>query len=1024
MVRKVTMKTNVASIARVFLLRLAVAVAGIFLFAIVTRAGGPKCVAGTSYFDPTVTGQPLTWPQGGITYYTDQGDLSPLLPNASANSFVAGAFSVWTSVPTAALAATNAGSLSEDVNGTNVTVNGNGTISLPLDIQSSATGTPIGIVYDSDGAVTDAFLGQGAGGSAECGFNAVFGGNDNYGAMASYQHALIVINGQCAQQASQLTDVEYRLIRAIGGVLGLGWSQLNVNVQTGGPAPTADDYAGFPVMHFMDATGCVPITRCYQNPYQLSMDDMAAISRMYPVTAQNVASFPGKQVFASTTARIHGAVYFTDAHGNRTQPMQGVNVVARWIDPSTRQPSRKYAVSSVSGFLFTGNAGNTVTGLDDAIGNPWAEWGSTDSALEGFFDLSGLEPPTAGTQYQLTVERLDPVWSREVGSYSPGPVLPSGSAPAITVTVSPGGDVEQDILMSGSARPLAQAASSWASPLPLPPGGDWEGSLGDYGQTDYVQLRAQPNRTLSVAVTALDDSGNPAVVKAQPVVGMWAQSDPDGSSPGAFTPAPFNQIPVGMTRLDANILTAGSFLIGISDVRGDGRPDYHYHAHVLYSDSVSPARVSVNGGTIMLQGSGFAPGLNTVVGSTPAATLAVGATYLVVAVLAHTDGVQNIAVSDPVSGGSTAMTGALTYGAAADDNLILLSGSNPSTPVGVQAANPVSVRVLANDGTTPVVGATIGWSGTNSVKLSACGSVSACSVITDQNGNASTWLTAAAPGAATITATLAPGVYSPAKSVSATLSATQSSSDIGISTPYLYISQGASVSVPVSARVLSNGVAQSNKPVNFSILSGPGNFSAGSAVTNASGYATVTLSLTNLSAVVQGNACVAPGNSPCAVFYAGPVPLAQQQVQPVSGAGQASTGQVFQPVVVRVVDSSSPPHAVMAAPVSFLTTVLRSGGTVPGIGGSDSNSGNPVMPVILAVSQSNVTTDGNGLASLTPSSGGFSAPVEVDVSASAGTSAFVDDPLFLLSTASGSRSSNMGSPPVRRPIAEPAAGGR
>src|ERR1700741_2299343 len=136
------------------------------------RGGGPKCVGGNSYLDPTMTGQALTWPQGLITYYTDQGDLSPILPNVSANSFVAGAFSVWTSVPTAALAASSPGSLAEAVNGTNVAVKADGTISMPPDIQSTATGTPVGIVYDYAGSVTDALLGRGSGGSSQCFFNA------------------------------------------------------------------------------------------------------------------------------------------------------------------------------------------------------------------------------------------------------------------------------------------------------------------------------------------------------------------------------------------------------------------------------------------------------------------------------------------------------------------------------------------------------------------------------------------------------------------------------------------------------------------------------------------------------------------------------------------------------------------------------------------------------------------------------------------------------------------------------------
>ena len=1014
------MKTNMASTARIFLLRLALAAGIILTFAMIVRAGGPKCIAGSSYFDPTTTGQALTWPLGQIIYYTDQGDLSPNLPNASANGFVAGAFGVWTSVPTAALAATHAGSLAEDVSGANVIVNGDGTISMPTDIQSTATGTPVGIVYDYDGSVTDAFLGAGAGGSSQCFFNAVFGGNDNYGSLAAYQHALIVINGQCAQQASQLNDVEYRLVRVIGGVLGLGWSQLNLNVQTGSPYPGSDDYAGFPVMHFTDAWVCVPITFCYPSPYQLSMDDMAAVARLYPVTAQNQSSFPGKQIFSSATARIHGSVYFTDTHGNRTQPMQGVNVVARWIDPATRLPSRRYAASSVSGFSFRGNGGNPITGFDDSIGDDLAEWGSTESRLEGFFDLAGLQPPTSGAQYQLTVEGIDPHWSAGVGPYSPGPVAPSGSAQPITVTVSPGSEVQQDILMTSSAQPLRQTASSWTSPLPMPSGGDWAGSLASYADVDYVVLRAQTNRTLSVSVTAQDEAGQASQLKAQPVIGMWAASDPDGSVPGAFTPSSFNQVPFGLTRLDASILAPGNFLIGIADVRGDGRPDYRYHAHVLYADSVWPARVGVNGGAVTLLGTGFSQGLSAIAGGSPAPLVAATGTFLTIAVPGHGDGVQSISVSDPVSGGSTTMTGALTYGAAATDDIVLLNGANPPTPVGVQAANPVSVRVLASDGVTRVSGATVGWSGTNGVQLSACGGASSCSVITDQDGNAATWLTAAAAGTAIATATLAPGVYSPAKSVSGTLSATQSSSDIGVSTPYIYVSQGATVGIPVKARVLSNGIAQSNVPVNFTIASGTGNLSAGSAVTNASGYATVTLSVTNLNVLVQVNACVAPGNFPCAVFYANPVPLAQQALQQVSGAGQVSTGQSFQPVVVRVLDSASSPHPVMAAPVSFLTTVLRPGGMVPGVGSGDTNPGNPAMPVILKVTQSNASSDSNGLASVVPSGGGFSAPVEVDVQATAGTSAVLDNPLLIFPAASNGNGSAGVKPPVTlRPIRGP-----
>jgi hypothetical protein len=981
------------SAARAFIVRLALALAIVLLFALLSRAGGPKYIAGTAYFNASMTGQPLVWSQGVVTYYTDQGDLSPVLPNASANSFVADAFSQWTAVPTAALAITSGGQLAEDVNGTNVTLNSDGTISMPADIQPTATATPVGIVYDLDGSVTDALVGAGAGDASQCFSNAVYGGDDNYGTSANFQHALIVINGQCAQQSSQLIDVEYRLVRVIGGVLGLGWSQLNTNVQSLDPFPTPDDYLGFPVMHFADPLNCVPITICYANPYQLAMDDVASVSRLYPVTAENQQNFSGSQIFSAVTARIHGSVWFADPQGNPTQAMQGVNVVARWIDPTTNLPSGRYAASAVSGFLFAGNAGNPITGFYDALGDPLAEWGSNSADVEGFFDLAGLQTPNGrSAQYQLSVEALDPTWSTDVGPYTPGPVAPSPASLVVptTVTVTTGNDVEQDIVMGGSAQPRPHAASTWTAPAALPLGADWQSTFSGYGDLSYFLLPAQANRTLSVAVTSLDEYGNPTLLKAQPVIGMWAASDSQGTAPPAFTPSPFNQLNNGLTRLDAQINTSTNFLIAISDVRGDGRPDYRYHGYVLYGDSVVPARVGVSGGAITVQGTGFNAGLTTTIGSTVAVPFVVNAGQMILAAPPRGDGVENITISDPVSGGSSAMTGVLTYGAAATDNIVLLSGLNPPTPVGTQATNAVQVRVLASDGVTPVSGATIVWSSTDQLQLSTCSGTASCTVTSDASGYAVTWVTPAALGVATATATLAPGAYSPAKSVTATVEATESSADIGVSAGYLWIAEGATVSIPLTARVLSNGVAQNNARVNFSLINGSGTLSAASAQTSSTGYATVTLTVTEIESSLQVNACAVLANNPCRPIYVTAVPLAQQNLQTVSGAGQVSTGGAFQPVQVKVTDSSSPPNPVIAANVAFLTTVLRPIGASAGENGSD-----PVTPVILNVSQSSVTTDLNGLASTAPSAAGFSGPLEVDVTATAGISTVLDFPLDL-----------------------------
>ena len=175
-----------------------------------------------------------------------------------------------------------------------------------------------------------------------------------------------------------------------------------------------------------------------------------------------------RPTFSASTARIQGKVYFADATGQPGQGMQGVNVVARWIDPSTGLPSGAYAATSVSGFLFAGNVGTTVTGFDDSTGQPFNRYGSNDPTVEGFFDLAGLQIPNGGNtaQYQLTVEALDPFWSAVRGAL---PTLASATVrttQAIIVSVTLGGDVPQDIVMQGSAaqKPDWFGPTTYSSP--------------------------------------------------------------------------------------------------------------------------------------------------------------------------------------------------------------------------------------------------------------------------------------------------------------------------------------------------------------------------------------------------------------------------------------------------------------------------------------------------------------------------------------------------------------------------------
>ena len=973
-------------------IRLLLAIATVVLLARSLHAGGPKYVAGVSYFDPGTVGTPLTWNQGAITYYTDQGNLSPILTGPSADAFVADAFSQWTSISTAAVAATRAGQLAEDVSGANVFVNPDGTISMPADILPTATGTPVGIVYDVDGTVTDALLGQGAGDQSECFSNTAFGGVDNFGTDTYFLHALVVLNGNCAQTSSQLTDVEYRLVRLLGQVLGLGWSQVNDNIFTRNPSITPDDYAGFPVMHALDPPNCIPITLCYPNPYQPKMDDQASLSRLYPVTAQNLSNFPGKEIFAGNTVRISGSVYFTGASGLAAQAMQGVNVVTRWIDPSSGLPSRSYAAATVSGFLFCGDAGNPASGYNDSSELPFNRYGSNDTTLEGFFDLAGLQIPNGGTaaQYQLTVEAVDPLWSTPVQPYGPWQVQPSGTVQPILVSVNLGGDFQQDILMQGSAVQKADPflPTTYATPAAVPDGADWQGSLSGYGDIDYFWFSGQANRTLAVMVTALDESEAVSESKAQPVVGMWALSDPGTYPAPANTPSAFNSMYFGMTMLSAQLLQTTDFRVGIADIRGDGRPDYRYHARIFYGDSLSPARASVAGGTpLSVVGLGFQANTRVLVGNVNALPLAVAAGQIRLNAPAQADGVQTVSLSDPPTLASSVMTGALTYGAGPNDTLALIPTTNPATPVGAQAPNAVRVQALAPDGVTPVPGASVVFSASPAAGFSACSGATSCTVVTDQAGLASTFVTVLTAGAITVTAQLAPASYSSPKQAQTTLLGTSSPLDIGLVPQYGHILQGTSANVVLTARVLSSGVPRAGQTVSFQVLKGSGGLSSASATTNSSGYAATTLELTALAGDVQVSACVAPNNAPCQTFYGTAVPASGLQLQPVAGLSQAVTaGQSLQPVMVRVTDMASPPNPVTGAGVLFQSTVERQPQGSTAVSGGDTTITRSPAPIILAFTQSTAVSDTNGLASFLPSANGFSGALQIVDSATAGVS--------------------------------------
>jgi len=147
-------------------------------------------------------------------------------------------------------------------------------------------------------------------------------------------------------------------------------------------------------------------------------------------------------------------------------------------------------------------------------------------------------------------------------------------------------------------------------------------------------------------------------------------------------------------------------------------------------------------------------------------------------------------------------------------------------------------------------------------------------------------------------------------------------------------------------------------------------------------------------------------------------------LQAVAGAGQVVAGTAFQPLTVRVTDSSSPPNSVLGASVLFQSTVLCPEGNNLTLAPADPTVTQTGMAVILSASQSTAQSDVNGLASFVPSVGSFTGVLEIEIQVSAGTTAVLEDELVSFPASSGGNTSSANSlgrgsvPAPRGPLAD------
>jgi hypothetical protein len=366
-------------------------------------AGGPLLVTGPTALTP---GRAFVWNVSSpIRYTVDTGPLSvnpsgqTVISNSQGLSRVQSLFQHWQSVPTTAISFAYAGPIS--VSGV-----AGGDVKSIQDFNlvkgSCNSGTQSPVIFDANGALLKA-LGLDP---LVIGFTSTCKLDKQAGQILS---ALILLNGEFQDGVNSSTNQNYEIsadqfdeamTHEMGHFSGLDHSQINFDLFQGGPSTCdTDSLAGLPLMF--------PILFCQSRKSAglpiLSPDDAAWISKLYPNAS-----------FAGSYGTISGFVFFSDGITH----VQGLNVIARRVDdPSTPQDeSRRIAVSVVSGFSFTGNPGQALTGNNTG----GSSFGSRNPALIGYYEI-----PVPPGSYTVQTENISPSFE---GGSSVGPLDP----PAIT----------------------------------------------------------------------------------------------------------------------------------------------------------------------------------------------------------------------------------------------------------------------------------------------------------------------------------------------------------------------------------------------------------------------------------------------------------------------------------------------------------------------------------------------------------------------------------------------------------------
>ncbi|MCG2739907.1 MAG: hypothetical protein L6300_06665 [Syntrophaceae bacterium] len=359
---------------------------------------GDSAIAGGPFyckFDNS--GEPIKWANGKIRWKSETGDLSPTVDNQTAVNWVAELFNKWQNayirptvtadeIYTVSLDVAMQGSVGVDITAANYE---------DFIIEGESGITPI--IFDYDGSITDAFLGEGM--------------SDYVMGFASPRTADlekgIIVNGQVVMNGKFIDGIDDNqsgdgdvseemfksaILHEIGHLLNLDHTQLNHDVAQ---EILAEASKGALTSYAQHVPTMYPVM-VTDGQYVLHKDDVGQLASIYPSTS-----------FANNFCALRGKILVGDSEIG----FPGVNIVVKNISSTANE--RIDAHSAVSGSYYE------IMGLDLEI-----MYDGSDKF--GEYIVHGLTP---GQEYRVWYEPIHPSFvggsSLEPYGY-PSAVPPSG----------------------------------------------------------------------------------------------------------------------------------------------------------------------------------------------------------------------------------------------------------------------------------------------------------------------------------------------------------------------------------------------------------------------------------------------------------------------------------------------------------------------------------------------------------------------------------------------------------------------